>query len=235
MDETRMAERRKRAFEGLPPGPARTRNSLLWAALIPVTATFGGFLAQYPYGLLWLGVLLVLAAAGTGAAVAGTGWNRAGVATVVGFGTMALGVFAGPSLYEAYAMRLGERVDAVVIETGERTNFKGDARSFCRVADPSGTVRELGQQQNCYGEFTRGQHVVLFEDPLGLLDPRVEATGDRTLDPLGPGISGGLFLLVGASMFSGGMRRRSDRDILERQRRGRGLPRPSAPPSQRTT
>ncbi|MFE9632420.1 hypothetical protein [Streptomyces sp. NPDC006463] len=224
MDETRTAERRKQAFEGLPPGPARTRSSLVWAALIPVTATVGGFLAQYPYGLLWLGVLLVLAAAGIGAGVAGTGWNRAGVATVVGFGTMALGVFAGPSLYEAYATQLGERVDAVVVETGERPGLKGDALSFCRVADASGTVRELGQQQNCFGKFEKGQHVVLFEDPLGMLDPRVEATGDRTFDPLGPSISAGLFLLVGASMFSGGMRRRSDRDLLEEHRRKHGPP-----------
>ncbi|MFG2979829.1 hypothetical protein ACGFYQ_01030 [Streptomyces sp. NPDC048258] len=224
MDEARIAERRRKSFEGLPPGPARTRNSLFWAVLIPVTATVGGFLAQYPYGLIWLGVLLVLAAAGIGAGVAGSGWNRAGAASIVGFGAMALGVFAGPSLSEAYAMRLGERVDAVVIETGERTNFKGDARSFCRVADPSGTVRELGQQQNCYGEFTRGQHVVLFEDPLGILDPRIEATDDRTIAPLAPSISGGLFLLVGAAMFSGGLRRRSDRDLLEQHRRKHGPP-----------
>ncbi|MFB7464094.1 hypothetical protein ACFCZ1_11445 [Streptomyces sp. NPDC056224] len=234
MDEARIAERKGQAFEGLPPGPARTRNSLFWAALIPVTATLGGVLAQYPYGMLWVGVLLVLAAAGIGAGVAGSGWNRAGVATVVGFGTMALGIFAGPSLYEAYAMRLGERVEAVVVDTGERTNLKGDSRSFCRVADPSGRVRELGQQQNCYGTFTRGQHVVLFEDPLGILDPRIEATGDRTLAPLGLGISGGLFLLVGGAMLSGGLRRRSDRDLLEEHRRKHGPPWRSGPPSKRT-
>ncbi|UUU41540.1 hypothetical protein [Streptomyces sp. NBC_00162] len=219
MDEVRIAERRRKWWDGFPPGPRRTRNTLFWATLIPVTATAGGILTQFPYGLRWLGVLIVLAAAGTGAAMAGTGWHRSGVAAIVGFGTLTLGVFAGISLYEAYAKQLGERVDALVVETGERTGLKGDTRPFCRVADPSGTIREVAQQQGCRADFEPGRRITLFEDPLGILAPRIGTSPDRTLDPFGPTVTGGLFLLVTATLVSGGQRRRSDRDLLEQHRR----------------
>ncbi|MCX4692740.1 hypothetical protein [Streptomyces sp. NBC_01408] len=204
--------------------PGRTGDSLRWAVAVPGTAAAGGFLAQYPYGIAFIGVLLVLAAGGVGAAVAGTFWNRAGAAAVVGFGTLALSAFVGSSVYEVYTKLLGERVAAVVVEAGERTDSDGDSMSYCVVADASGRVRKLGQQQNCFGDFEEGRPVVLFEDPLGILDPRIEATGDRTVDPLGPAISGGLILVIGATMFTAGQRRRSDRDLLEEHRRKHGPP-----------
>ncbi|GHI89109.1 hypothetical protein [Streptomyces xanthophaeus] len=191
----------------------RTRNSLCWAVAIPGAATAGGFLAQYPYGMVFVGVLLVLAAAGIGAAVAGTFWNRAGAATVIGFGTLALSLFAGPQLYETYTKLLGEQVPAVVVEVGEHKESDGDTRSYCVVSDPSGQVRKLGQQQNCFGDFTEGQQVVLFEDPAGILDPRIEATGARTVDALGSGITGGLLVLIGGTMFAAGERRRTDAEV----------------------
>ncbi|MFD3695729.1 hypothetical protein ACFWUZ_06170 [Streptomyces sp. NPDC058646] len=196
----------------------RAGNSLCWAVAVTGAATAGGFLAQYPYGLSFVGVLLVLAAAGIGSAVAGAFWNRAGAATVIGFGSMALGLFAGPSLSEVYTKQLGERVPAVVVETGERTDSDGDGLAWCRVADASGRVRELSQQQNCFGDFEEGRSVVLFEDPIGLLEPRMEATGHRTVALLGPAVSGGLLVLIGGTVFSAGLRRRSDAEVAERRR-----------------
>ncbi|WP_327414545.1 hypothetical protein [Streptomyces sp. NBC_01233] len=205
-----------------PSGSRRARNSLFWAALIAGGGTLGGFISQFPYGLLYVGVLIVLAAAGLGAAVAGSNWNRAGAAAIVGFGTMALGLFAGSNLNESYLKVLGERVDAVVVEAREYANSKGDARFYCRVVDTSGESHELDAIQNCYAEVAPGGHVVLFEDRLGGLDPWMETTGSRALDPLGLGITGGLFLLIGGTMFTAGQRRRSDEDVHQKHLRKHG-------------
>lgn len=199
------------------------RNSFVWALLIPGSATAAGFLAQVPYGI-YVGVTLVLAAAGLGAAVAGSNWNRSGAAMIVGFGVLALGIFAGPNLYESYAKLLGERVGAVVVLTGERGGTKGDGEYYCHVIDDEGEVSELGNQQNCFGDFAEEQRVVLYKDPLGVLAPWIEARDDRSPDALGLGITGGLFLLVGGSLFTAGLRRRSDRDLLEEHRRRHGPP-----------
>ncbi|MEV7521573.1 hypothetical protein [Streptomyces sp. NPDC091371] len=195
------------------------RNSLFWALLIPTVTSAAGFLGQFPYGGLWAGVLVILATAAVGATVAGAKWHRSGAATIVGFGVFALSLFAGPALYEAYAKEFGERVGAVVVLTGERSGTKGDGEYYCHVIDDAGEVSELGNQQNCFGDFAEEQHVVLYKDPLGVLAPWIEATDDRSVDPIGPGITAGLFLLVGGSMLTAGLRRRSDRDLLEEQRR----------------
>ncbi|MFJ3724067.1 hypothetical protein ACIPYQ_16040 [Streptomyces sp. NPDC090045] len=210
-----------------PTGARRIRNSLFWAALIAGGGTLGGFISQFPYGLLYVGVLIVLAAAGLGAGVAGSNWNRAGAATLVGFGTMALGVFAGSNLNESYLKLLGERVDAVVTESREYTNSKGDSRFYCRVVEPSGESHELDAIRNCYAQVAPGGQVVLFKDRLGGLDPWMETTGSRALDPLGLGITGGLFLLIGGTMFTAGQRRRSDLEVSELRRRRYGPPRRS--------
>lgn len=204
------------------------RNSLFWALLVPATATVAGFLAQFPYGGLWVGVILMLAAAAVGAIVAGSNWNRSGAATIVGFGVMALGLFAGPNLYEAYAKLLGERVGAVVVlATGGSDSGKG-SQDYCHVIDDEGEVSKLGNQQNCYGDFAEEQRVVLYKDPLGVLSPWIEAKDDRSLTPLGSAITGGLFLLVGGTLFTAGLRRRSDQDVAEQHLRRHGPPRRSA-------
>ncbi|CAM5477627.1 hypothetical protein SAVIM338S_03229 [Streptomyces avidinii] len=198
-------------------GPGTTRDSLRWALLVPGAATAAGFLAQFPYGGLYVGVTLMLAAAATGAIVAGSNWHRGGAATIAGFGVMALGLFAGPSLYESYAKLLGERTGAVVVLTGERGRDTGEY--FCHVIDDGGRVSELGNRQNCYGDFAAEQRVVLYEDPLGALSPWIEAEDDRSLDPVGLAVTAGLFLLVGGTLFTAGLRRRSDQDLLDRHRR----------------
>ncbi|MER7463426.1 hypothetical protein [Streptomyces sp. NPDC097981] len=191
--------------------PRRTANTLFWAVLIPTAATVGGFVSQYPYGMLWVGVLIVLAAAATGPIVAGSVWNRAGAATLVGFAVLALGLFAGSNLNETYMKQLGERAGAVVVEAGERVNAKGDVRHFCRVVDDSGSRAELGDIQNCHGQFATGRRVVLFKDRLAGLDPWIEATDDRAVDPVGLGITGGLYALTAATLFHAGHRRRQAR------------------------
>ncbi|MBZ9596410.1 hypothetical protein K7B06_15110 [Streptomyces erythrochromogenes] len=221
MDAARTSERTGKAA---PTGARRGRNSLFWAVLVAGTATVGGFISQFPYGLLYVGVLVVLAAAGLGAAVAGSNWNRAGAATVVGFGTIALGVFAGNNLNESYLKLLGERVDAVVITSREYSNAKGDTRFACRVTDSSGESHELDALRNCYDRVPPGGHVFLFKDRLGGLGPWMDTDGSRALDPLGLGITGGLFLLVGGTMFAAGQRRRSDRDLHEEHLRRHGPP-----------
>ncbi|MFE9929903.1 hypothetical protein [Streptomyces sp. NPDC005533] len=205
-----------------PPRAGRTRNSLFWAMLVAGGGTLGGFVSQFPYGLLYVGVLVVLAAAGLGAAVAGSFWNRAGAATLVGFGTMALGLFAGSNLNESYLKVLGDRVDAVVAESREYTNSAGDTRFYCRVVEPSGESHELDAIRNCYAQVAPGGHVVLFKDRLGGLDPWMETTDSRALDPVGLGTTGGLFVLIGGTMFTAGQRRRSDAAVDQERLRRRG-------------
>ncbi|MGW6709789.1 hypothetical protein ACWGDE_33555 [Streptomyces sp. NPDC054956] len=216
------AQRAQKAQKARPAGRT-ARNSLFWALLIPGAATVAGFIAQFPYGGLWIGVILILAVAATGATVAGLNWHRSGAATIVGFGVMALGLFAGPSLYESYAKLFGERVGAVVVLSGERTG-KQEGHFYCHVIDDEGEVSKLGNQQNCYGDFAEEQRVVLYKDPLGALSPWIEPKDDRSLSPTGLITTGGIFLLIGGSMLSAGLRRRSDQDILEEQRRKYGPP-----------
>ncbi|MBO0654348.1 hypothetical protein J1792_16665 [Streptomyces triculaminicus] len=215
-------------LEAAASAPRRTLNSLLWAVLIPVVSTAAGFLAQYPYGL-WAGVVIALGATAAAAIVAGGMWNRAGAATLASFATLALALFGGPTLYETYVKTFGERVDALVADTGQRVNAKGTKLDVCRVVDTTGRAQDVSEQQNCHGQFKPEQHVILFNDPLGGLDPWVEATGDRTLDPVGPACTGGLFALTGGALFYAGQRRRTDRDMALRQRRGYGAPHRSEP------
>lgn len=201
MDAARVSGPRGKAA---PSGAGRARNSLFWAALIAGSGTLGGFISQFPYGMLYVGVLIALAAAGLGAGVADSNWNRAGAATIMGFGTMALALIAGPSLNESYLKLLGERVDAVVLESREHTNSKGDVRFYCRVVDTSGETHELDAMQNCYADVERGGQVFLFKDRLGGLDPWIETTDSRALDPLRLGIAGGLLLPISGTMFTAG-------------------------------
>ncbi|WP_371660423.1 hypothetical protein [Streptomyces sp. NBC_00280] len=188
----------------------RALNTLKWALLIPVTGVAAGVLGQYPYGM-WAGVVVALGAAAAAAVVAGGVWHRAGAATLASVAALALPFFAGPAFYETYIKQFGERVPAVVTDTGERQGVKrSTVLAVCRVVDTSGTVRDLSQQQNCYGQFKVGQEVVLFEDPQGALDPWIEALpGARAPDALGLGITAGLFLTAGSALFYAGQRRRS--------------------------
>ncbi|MFB7783468.1 hypothetical protein ACFC1D_12225 [Streptomyces vinaceus] len=112
------------------------------------------------------------------------------------------------TLNETYFKQLGERTGAVVVEAGNRVNGKGDVRHFCRVLDDSGSRAELGDIQNCHGQFATGRRVVLFEDRLGGLDPWIEAGDDRAVDPVGLGITAGLYVLIAATLLHAGRRRR---------------------------
>jgi hypothetical protein len=118
----------------------------MWAVLIPTVGTAAGLLAQYPYGMLWVGSVIVLGTAGAAAIVAGAVWNRAGAATLASIAVLALPFFAGPALYELYVKQVGERVDALVADTGERPNAKGTELGVCRVVDTSGEVQDLSEQ-----------------------------------------------------------------------------------------
>ncbi|MFR9795401.1 hypothetical protein ACL02U_05740 [Streptomyces sp. MS06] len=168
-----------------------------------------GVLSQYPYGM-WFGVVVILAVVAAAAVIAGSRWHRAGAATLASVAVLALPFFAGPAFYETYIKQFGKRVHAVVADTGEQQGVKGSTElSVCRVVDTSGAVLDLSQQQNCFGQFTKGQHVVLFEDPLEVLDPWIEdLPGERTPDALTLGVTAGLFLTVGGSLFYAGQRRR---------------------------
>ncbi|WP_344391570.1 hypothetical protein [Streptomyces vastus] len=209
------------AAEAPVPAPRRTLNSLKWAVLIPVVGVAAGFLTRFPYGGLWIGVVILLGAAAAAAIVAGNSWHRAGAATLAGFSAIALPLFAGPGMYELYMKQVGERVHAAVADTGERRGVKRSTTlSVCRVVDTTGAVKDLSEQQNCHGQFKPGQLIVLFKDPLGVLDPWAEALpGDRSVDPLTLQITAGLFLVTGSSLFYAGQRRRSDGDLVARELR----------------
>ena len=211
------------AVEAAAAAPRRTLNSLMWALLVPVVGVAAGAVGQYPYGT-WVGVILTMGVAATAAIVAGGNWHRAGAATLASVAALVLPFFAGPAFYETYMKQFGDRVHAVVADTGVRQGVKKSTElSVCRVVDTSGAVSDLSEQQNCYGQFKSGQHVVLFKDPLGALDPWIEALpGDRTFDALTLEITAGLFVVTGAALFYAGQRRRTETGLqVERQVKSR--------------
>ncbi|MFR9726644.1 hypothetical protein ACL02R_25275 [Streptomyces sp. MS19] len=175
----------------------------------------GAVLAQLAWP--WAGVAVVVAAGFTAPVVAGMAWNRAGAATLAAVTTFALGLFAGPGLYEAYAKGFGERADALVADT---TGGDGE-RHVCRVVDASGAVHDLSEKQNCGGQFAPGQRIVLYTEPLGVLRPWAEATAGRGPD------AGGLFTLTAATLLYAGTRRRTDQEARAGKRRAQGAPRRS--------
>ncbi|MBC9726110.1 hypothetical protein [Streptomyces sp. TRM68367] len=154
-----------------------------------------------------------MAVAAAAAIVAGGSWHRAGAATVGAFAVLALPFFAGPAFCETYIKQFGERVHGVVADTGERRGVKrSKVLSVCRVVDTSGAVQDLSEQQNCHGQFKAGQHIILFKDPVGGLDPWVEGLpGERDLDVLALQITAGLLLVSGSALFYARQRRRSER------------------------
>ena len=89
------------ADEAVSPRPV-VLGSLVWALAVPVALTFTGWLAQYPYGMVVIAVIVALAVVAVAAIVAGSVWHRAGAATVAAVGGFALVLFAGPGLYQLY-------------------------------------------------------------------------------------------------------------------------------------
>lgn len=190
------------------PGKRHTwRDTLTWTVLIPVLATLAGCCAQYPYGM-WLAIPLGFVAVGAAGFVAGSAWRRPGAATLACFAAGVLLFFGGPALYELYAKKLGDPVDAVVAGTATHKNGKGTELDTCTVIDTSGGVHHLSEQQNCTGRFKDGQRVTLLRDPAGLLAPYFIAPGDRTPGAVGLEVSAGLFAVTAASMLYAGRRRR---------------------------
>ncbi|SNX63217.1 hypothetical protein SAMN06272735_5019 [Streptomyces sp. TLI_55] len=198
---------------GFQPTPPPTRNSLKWALLLPLLAVLAGVVTQYPYGGLWIGVIFICGLAATAAILAGGVWHRAGAAVLATAAVFALSLFAGPAFYETYLKQAGEKTVGAVVDTGEKRGLKrGTVLDVCRVVATSGKVWDLSADQNCHGQFEAGQLVVVFEDPLGVLDPWVEARpGERKLDALSLGLTGGLFLVTGGVLFCAGQRRRAGR------------------------
>ncbi|MEV6726813.1 hypothetical protein AB0M94_38550 [Streptomyces xanthochromogenes] len=194
--------------------------------LIPLATLVGAVLGLYLS--TWVAVVFAMCAAAMVAIVAGGLWHRAGAAVVATAATMALGLFVGPTVQQTYLKQFGQRADALVVDTAQHVNSKGTELDVCRVVDTSGAVRDLGNTENCYGQFKPKQHVFLFKDPLGGLKPWIAATDDRGLDALDLSATGGLFTLTAGALFYAGMRRRSDREMDAKKLRRRGSPRRSA-------
>lgn len=184
-------------------------SSLAWALAVPAALTFTGWLAQYPYGMIVVAVILALAVVAIVVIVAGSVWHRAGAATVAAVGGFALVLFAGSGLYQLYMETLGRPVPAVVTKVEDHHNPHG-ADMFCTVAETAGdhAVHEISEQENCHGQFKPLQHVTLRADPLGLLDPRLPSSPGETTVTTTLMISIGLFALTGAAMGYAGLRRR---------------------------
>lgn len=191
------------------PSVAKRRlNSLVWAVLLPGAVIVGSVLGQW---LTWVGVILMMAAIAVAACLIGGFWHRAGAATLAsatGFGLM---LFAGPAAYEVYMKTVGEPVDAVVTQVTDRHNRRGPDM-YCTVRETGGSHRtyEVSQQENCFGQAEAGDHVEIRKDPLGLLDPRLPDSPDqRSTTEITVAITAGLTLLMAASTFYGGRRRRT--------------------------
>lgn len=192
-------------------------SSVLWAVAVPVVAVvfaLGGL-----YLTVWFAVVGLLLTGTVAGVCAGAGWNRAGAGTFVFIGVFALGLFAGPVAHDTYLKQYGTKADAVVVDTAKEHD--GHGRDVCRVLDTAGKVRDLGNTENCYAQFTRGQHVVLFKDPIGNLKPWIEATDTRDLDTTGLATTAGLFVATGALMLYAGLRRRTDAEVAAKKQRRR--------------
>lgn len=196
------------AAPGQPETGRRPFNSLMWALLIPLAAVAAGFLSQYPFGMLYVGILITLVVVATTAIIAGGVWNRAGAATLASAIVFLLPFFAGPTVYELYSKQLGRAVDAVI------------ADDSCRAVDMSGAVEILTERQNCLGQFTSGEHVVLFKDPFGVLHPWVERSEDRTVDKRSLATVAGLFALATVLILYAGLRRRTDAERFAAKHNG---------------
>ncbi|MBO2459984.1 hypothetical protein [Actinomadura violacea] len=200
------------AFDNAPAGPPSRPfwRPLGWALLIPLLFTLGGWLAQYPHGLIVAGVAVALAALAVAATLAGGIWHRPGAAVLLSCAGIALTFFAGPGLYELYMTKAGKPVQAVVTKVEDRQARRG-ADMFCTVVETGGgrTVHHVSEQQNCSGDFEPLQTVTLRTDPAGLLKPRLpDGPGGKGDTALALEIAAGLFLVTGAAMFYAGRRRR---------------------------
>ncbi|MBB5939732.1 hypothetical protein [Streptomyces zagrosensis] len=195
-----LASRSRSPFLSVP-------QHLLWALLIPLLSTVAGWSGQYPHGL-WLAAPLALGTVCAAGFIAGGRWHRPGAATLACVAACALVLFAGPALYDLYAKRVGDQLDAMVTQTGQRRNAKGTTMETCTVIDTSGAVHRISEQQNCSGQFKPGQRVILYKDPAGLLDPYIEEPDQQALDTTGLGISAALFAVTSGALLYGGQRRR---------------------------
>jgi hypothetical protein len=187
-------------------------NSLKWALVVPVLFTFAGWVAQYPYGLIVVGVIIGLGTWAVAAFLAGSAWERPGAAIMVSICGFALMLFAGPGLYTIYMKILGEPAPAVVTKVEDRESRRR-ADWFCTVVETTGerSVHHISQQENCFGQVKQLQRVMLRKDPLGLLDPRLPDRPGRNDTRIPLLTSAGLFLATGASMLYAGLRRRQKR------------------------
>ena len=195
------------ASRPIPSGGRQAGSSGLWAVLVPPVLLLGSAIGQW---MTWLGVVVALAAIAVAACVVGGSWHRAGAATLVSFAGFALMLFAGPAMYEAYMKTVGEPVDAVVIQVADRDQRRGPDM-FCTVRELGGgrDTYEVSQQENCFGQARPGDRVAIRKDPLGLLDPRLPDSPDqRNTTQITIAVTAGLTLLVAASTFYGGQRRR---------------------------
>ncbi|MFD8385173.1 hypothetical protein ACFV2X_42770 [Streptomyces sp. NPDC059679] len=189
--------------------PSRARrlvNSLLWAVSVPLMFTVAAWLAQVPSVGIYVGVVVALGTFGAAASVVGGIWHRAGAAVLVSCAGFALTLFAGQGLYELYMKTVGEKMPAVVTEVEYR-----DERQYCTVEETAGdhAVHEISQQQNCFDHIKRHQRVTLRKDPMGVLAPRLPDGPDQEgQTAVTLAVSGGLFVVTGASMFYAGQRRR---------------------------
>jgi hypothetical protein len=192
---------------GSPPSQRRRLvNSLVWGVSVPLMFTVAAWLAQFPSAGIYVGVVLALGTFAVAATVAGGIWHRAGAAVLVSCAGFALTLFAGPGLYELYMKTMGEKVPAVVVKVEDR-----DEKQYCTVKETAGdhAVHEISQQQNCFDHIKRLQRVTLSKDPMGILEPRLPDGSDQEgQTALTLAISGGLFVVTGASMFYAGQRRR---------------------------
>ncbi|WP_030864467.1 hypothetical protein [Streptomyces sp. NRRL S-37] len=198
-------------FSGGGPGGRSGRgvvlNSVLWAFALTVALLFSA--AVNPWSV-WLGVVIMLAAVAVAGCLVGGIWHRAGAAVLVCCAGFALPLFAGSAMYDGYMRTVGEPVDAVVTGVVDRDQRRGPDM-FCTVRELGGERRtyEVSQRENCFGQAEPGDRVVVREDPLGLLDPRLpDGPGQGSTAGITLASTAGLTLLVAGGVLYGGLRRR---------------------------
>ncbi len=190
--------------------PQRLVDSMVWAVAVVVAVGVAALLTQIGSWGLWIGVILALVVLGGTACLLGMVWRRTAPAIIVCVAGFAAMLFAGPAAYEQYMRVFGEPLSALVVQVREPGQHTGLNSRRCHVIDETGASHHLDQRQNCFDHIGEQELVTIYQDPRGVLPPRLDDTGEdrgavRSATVV---VAVSLLVLTGAVVVYAGLRRR---------------------------